>query len=108
MVNKGGCLKGRVGEKPNGGCKVGKRGSKMKKDESIKLTVPNKRLGIKKDGTKDKRFKSKNPYKGTSKLLQDMAVLQNRNPGTGKKNRGRKVGSKNEKTRMKELYKNAK
>ena len=26
MVNKGGCLKGRVGEKPNGGCKIGKRG----------------------------------------------------------------------------------
>tara|TARA_R110002072_G_scaffold253987_1_gene412867 strand:- start:6848 stop:7501 length:654 start_codon:yes stop_codon:yes gene_type:complete len=25
MVNKGGCLKGRVGEKPNGGCKIGKR-----------------------------------------------------------------------------------
>ena len=25
MVNKGGCLKGRVGEKPKGGCKVGKK-----------------------------------------------------------------------------------
>ena len=107
-----------MGEKPNGGCKIGKRGKgKMKpaKDKRpikltikkpIKLTIPNKRLGLKKDGTKDRRFKGgRAGNKGKGMDLQQLAVSQNRNPGTGKKNRGRPVGSKNEMTRMKELYK---
>ena len=57
-----------------------------------------KRLGKKKDGTPDRRFKANRAgNKGKGIDLQELAISQNRNPGTGRKNRGRPVKGYNKK-----------
>lgn len=50
MVNKGGCLKGRVRETPNGGCKVGRKNKSDSPYNKRKVTGTGKKMMVEIDG----------------------------------------------------------